>query len=272
MTRILLVLLLVALTGTVDAAGAPVAMVTDVKGAVPGAALGHTLEDGATLRLEAGTGLRLIYMRGASRGRREVIRGPATVRVGLAGSQVTPASALAVERIAASPVLAPSGALERLGGSVERSAVRLAVLPTVGAPRFAWQPSTPGVSVLRVLDGERVLWECRTSQRVVDYGGPPLLPDHRYVVTVLHPEALPAAVPFQVISEGTRRSLEEARKEALALALASPDDPTPHLLMLERYLEHDMFAEAASEARAVLDLREDEELRKALLRWQEASR
>lgn len=272
MTRILLVLLLVALTGTVDAAGAPVAMVTDVKGAVPGAALGRTLEDGVTLQLEAGTRVRLIYMRGASRGRREDIRGPATVRVGPAGSQVTPASALAVEKVAASPVLAPSGALQRLGGSVERNAVRLAVLPTVGAPRFAWQPSTPGDSVLRVMDGERVLWECRTSQRVVDYAGPPLLPDRRYLVRVLHPDALPATLPFRLISEDTRRSLEEARKEALALALASPDDPTPHLLMLERYLEHDMLAEAASEARAILDLREDEDLRKALLRWREATR
>lgn len=272
MPRILLVLLLVALTGTVGAAGSPVAMVTDVKGGVPGVVLGRTLDEGATLDLKEGARLRLIYMRGASKGRREAIQGPATVRIGPAGSQVTPPSALAVEKVAASPVLAPSGALQRLGGSVERSALRLAVLPTLGAPRFAWQPSTPGESVLRVLDGERVLWERRTLQRVVDYGGPPLVPDHRYVVTVLHPDALPATLPFQVVSESTRRTLEQARAEALALALASPDDPTPHLLMLERYLEHDMLAEAASEARAILDLRDDKDLGKSLLRWQEATR
>lgn len=270
MTRLLLVLLLVASMGWPAVAAAPVAMVTDVQGSVPGVSLGRLLEDGARLDLGAGTRVRLVYMGGAARGRREVIAGPATVQIGAAGAKVTPASAVVVEKVAASPVLAPTGALQRLGGSVERGPLPLALLPTVGgAPRFAWLLVTPGESILSVRDGERVLWECRTVHRVVDYAGPPLEPDHRYFVKLLH-EGRSTELPFQVISEGTRRQLEEARKEALALA--RPDDPTPHLLMLERYLEHDMFAEAASEARAILDLREDKDLRDAMRRWQKASR
>lgn len=259
MARFLLVLLVLCAVPGVHAAPAPLAMVTDVQGKVPGASLGKTLVEGSSLVLGEGTRLRLIYMRGTSPGRREVVTGPATVQVGPSGSTVTPAPALVVEKVAAPQALVPSQGLQRIGGSIEREVLQPTLLPTVGPVRFTWSPPSPAETTVRVLDGDRLIWECRTTRRVLDYAGPPLELDHRYLWNVEHAGNRTTSKPFRVISEDTRRKLEAARQEAAALA--GPGDPTPHLLMMGLYLDHDMPAEAASEARAALDLRPDSALR-----------
>lgn len=269
MRLLFLVLLALVLPAAVHAA-APVAMVTDVQGSVPGASLGRSLEEGTTLVLGEGSRLRLIFMRGASQGRREVVKGPATVKVGVSGSSVSPAGALVVEKAAAPRALVPTRGLQRIGGSVERDALRLALLPTIGPVRFAWKPSTPGESTVRVLDGARVVWEKQTPRRVLDYAGPALVPDRAYTWTVVHEGVTAKPRPFRVVSEAAREKLAEARKQATALA--GPDDPTPHLLMMSLYLDQDMLAEAASEARAALEIRPDPALREDLVKLLQATR
>lgn len=275
MSRWWCILLLLAAVLSLGAGGAgPAAMVTDVIGRPVLVEAGNLrllqrLEAGAQVRLGSGERLRLIY---PSSGRRELLTGPATFAVAVAGARrMAGAGRVQVERERGSSVSTRFLQGERIAGLVLRGDITPQMAPAVEGrtrPSFSWKSLKPGPFRVTVHGAKGAVWSIETPQKQVAYAGPPLDQDRTYFWEVC-PVGEPRSgtrFPFRLVGPETRRQFEEAQREARQMQERDRRDPTGPLLVMIAAENLTLLREALEAGAEALQLREDPALHRELAR------
>lgn len=261
-------------------AGAPAAMVTDVKGNVKvkgadgkwtAARLLQQLPPGAQIQVDKGGSASLSFF---ADGKRSSVSGASLVQVEQAGLKVLKGEAgsvkvVAARKTASGKTMKPVGVT--MGGEFHR-AVEDFILLTQGAflkvPALAWMPHSEASGYrIEVEDANgKPIWEGETAETQIalpsDCQLTPstqyqaiIIPIDRELGTEIDEEALGF---FWVVPGDTREAMVALRQAAEEDFNQNPEDPTPLLIIASQFYGQQLYTEALQIAQKVREQRPDD--------------